>query len=133
MNQNLFQMDIAVRWRDMDAFNHVNYASYLGYIEEARVAWFKTLSASWVNESAAPILAAITVNYRRPANWPETMRVELFAERIGNKSLTLGHRIHAAGDPAVLYADGNAVMVWVNRDGESVSLPESVRKACSVL
>ena len=31
-------MDIAVRWRDMDAFNHVNNASYLGYIEEARVA-----------------------------------------------------------------------------------------------
>ena len=47
-----------------------------------------------MSESAAPILAAITVNYRRPANWPETMRVELFAERIGNKSLTLGHRIH---------------------------------------
>ena len=133
MKQNLFQMDMAVRWRDMDAFNHVNNASYLGYIEEARVAWFKTLSESWVNESAAPILAAITVNYRRPANWPETMRVELFAERIGNKSLTLGHRIHAASDPEALYADGNAVMVWVNRDGESVLLPESVRKACSVV
>ena len=38
MSRNLFQMDIAVRWRDMDAFNHVNNASYLGYIEEARVA-----------------------------------------------------------------------------------------------
>ena len=132
MKRTLFQMDLAVRWRDMDAFNHVNNASYLGYIEEARVAWFKTLSADWVSESAAPILAAITVNYRRPANWPETMRVELFAERIGNKSLTLGHRIHASSDPAVIYADGNAVMVWVNRDGESVVLPESVREACSV-
>jgi len=132
VNQNLFEMDIAVRWRDMDAFNHVNNASYLGYIEEARVAWFKTLSEGWVSESAAPILAAITVNYRRPANWPETMRVELFAERVGNKSLSLGHRIHSASDPAVLYADGNAVMVWVNRDGQTVPLPETVRAACSV-
>jgi len=130
---NLFEMDIAVRWRDMDAFNHVNNASYLGYIEEARVAWFKTLSEDWVNQSAAPILAAITLNYRRPANWPETMRVELFAERIGNKSLTLGHRIHSANEPGVLYADGNAVMVWVDREGQSVLLPEAVRNACSVL
>ena len=131
MITNLFEMDIAVRWRDMDAFNHVNNASYLGYIEEARVAWFKTLSEDWVNESAAPILAAITLNYRRPANWPETMRIELFAERIGNKSLTLGHRIHSASEPGLLYADGNAVMVWVDRNGQSVLLPEAVRNACS--
>ena len=131
MITNLFEMDIAVRWRDMDAFNHVNNASYLGYIEEARVAWFKTLSEDWVNQSAAPILAAITLNYRRPANWPETMRIELFAERIGNKSLTLGHRIHSANESGVLYADGNAVMVWVDRNGQSVLLPESVRNACS--
>ena len=60
------------------------------------------------------------------------MRVELFTERLGNKSLTLGHRIHSASEPGVLYADGNAVMVWVDRDGQSVPLPESVRGACSV-
>jgi hypothetical protein len=29
-----------------------------------------------------------------------------------------------------VYADGNAVMVWVDRSGASVLLPESVRKAC---
>lgn len=132
MNANLFEMQIDVRWRDLDAFNHVNNASYLTYIEEARVAWFKTLSEDWLSESAAPILAAITVNYRRPAGWPEKVIVELFAERIGNKSLTLGHRIHSAREPGMLYADGNAVMVWVDRDGKPVRLPETVRAACSV-
>jgi acyl-CoA thioester hydrolase len=119
-----------VRWRDMDAFNHVNNASYLGYVEEARVRWFKSLSQDWAGETAAPILAAVTVNYRRPISWPETLRIELIAERLGSKSLTLGHRISAAGDGGTLYADGNAVMVWVDRSGQSVLLPESVRKAC---
>ncbi len=38
VSPDLFQMDIPVRWRDLDAFNHVNNASYLGYVEEARVA-----------------------------------------------------------------------------------------------
>ncbi len=73
----------------------------------------------------------MTVNYRRPINWPETLRVELIAERLGNKSLTLGHRISAADDASMLYADGNAVMVWVSREGVSVPLPEAVRKACT--
>jgi acyl-CoA thioester hydrolase len=127
----LFTLQVPVRWRDLDAFNHVNNASYLGYIEEARVHWFKSLSADWSGESAAPILAAITVNYRRPAGWPETVMVELFAERLGNKSLTLGHRIVSATAPDLLYADGHAVMVWVDGQGQSVALPETVRAACA--
>ncbi|MBP6627202.1 MAG: acyl-CoA thioesterase [Arenimonas sp.] len=130
MNPVVYTLVTEVRWRDMDAFNHVNNASYLGYVEEARVRWFKSLSLDWAGETAAPILAAVTLNYRRPIGWPETLRVELVAERIGNKSLTLGHRISAAEDAGMLYADGNAVMVWVDRSGQSVPLPESVRKAC---
>lgn len=131
MSHVVYTLVTEVRWRDMDAFNHVNNASYLGYVEEARVRWFKTLTQDWAGETAAPILAAVTVNYRRPINWPETVRIELLAERLGNKSLTLGHRIRSEADSSVLYADGNAVMVWVSRDGASVPLPEAVREACT--
>lgn len=130
MSRVVFAMAADVRWRDMDAFEHVNNASYLGYIEEARVRWFKSLSEDWAGEAAAPILAAVTLNYRRPIEWPETLRVELLVERIGNKSLTLGHRILAAGDADTVYCDGNTVLVWVNRDGQSVMLPDKVRAAC---
>ncbi|KFN45208.1 hypothetical protein N790_10255 [Arenimonas malthae CC-JY-1] len=131
MTRVVFETVLEVRWRDLDAFNHVNNASYLGYIEEARVRWFKSLSHDWAGETAAPIMAAVAVNYRRPINWPETVRVELFAERIGGKSLTLGHRILAAGDEATLYCDGHTVLVWVDRGGQSVPLPENVRAACA--
>ncbi len=131
MSKIVFNLGIEVRWRDLDAFNHVNNASYLGYIEEARVRWFKSLGADWANETSAPILAAITVNYRKPIGWPETLRVELLAERIGNKSLTLGHRVVSATHPDLLYADGHAVMVWVTADGQSVLLPAAVLDACN--
>lgn len=132
MSAVVFSLDIEVRWRDMDAFNHVNNASFLGYIEEARVRWFKSLTSDWAGASAAPIMAAVTVNYRRPIGWPETVRVELIAERAGNKSLTLGHRISSATDAGVLYCDGHTVLVWVNAEGQSVLLPENVRAACAV-
>ncbi len=130
MNQNVYTLDIESRWRDMDAFNHVNNASYLGYIEEARVRWFKSLSTDWAGETSAPVMASVTVNYRRPAHWPETLRIELFAERIGSKSLTLGHRILSSADPSVVYCDGHTVLVWIERSGQSVPLPDNVRAAC---
>ena len=44
MSAKLYSLDIEVRWRDLDAFNHVNNASYLGYVEEARVRWFKSFA-----------------------------------------------------------------------------------------
>lgn len=128
----VFRMEAEVRWRDMDAFNHVNNAAFLGFVEEARVRWFKSLSADWANESAAPIMAAVTMNYRRPIGWPETLVVELIAERLGNKSLTLGHRIASATEAGVVYGDGNTVLVWVDRSGQSVLLPGNVRAACSL-
>ena len=128
--KTVYATALEVRWRDLDAFNHVNNQSYLGYIEEARVRWFKSLSADWASETVAPILAAITVNYRQPIGWPETLRVELLVERIGTKSLTLGHRLTSADDADRLYADGHTVMVWVDRGGQSVPLPESVLAAC---
>ena len=130
MSKIVFTLVMPVRWRDLDAFNHVNNASYLGYVEEARVTWLKSLSSDWSGGTAAPILAAVTMNYRKPANWPETVSVELFAERIGTKSLTLGHRIASATVDGVLYADGHAVMVWVDGAGHSVPLPASVRAIC---
>lgn len=127
----LFDLPIEVRWRDLDAFNHVNNQAYLGYVEEARVRWFKSLSADWANETSAPILAAIAMNYRQPIGWPESLRVQLLAERLGIKSVTLAHRIFSADEPERLYAEGNTVLVWVDRGGNSVALPDAVRAACT--
>lgn len=125
----LFRMTIAPRWRDLDAFNHVNNANFLTYLEEARIQWFAGWGGEWVNDTIAPLLAAVQLNYRMPIPYPVDVAVELFAERIGNTSLTIGHRI-ASEDGAMLYADGHVVMVWVDRaSGRPIPLPEIVRNA----
>jgi acyl-CoA thioester hydrolase len=35
------QKRIEIRWRDLDAYNHVNNAVYLTYLEEARDEWLE--------------------------------------------------------------------------------------------
>ena len=58
--------------------------------------------------------------------------MELFVERLGNTSLTIGHRILDASNDAALYADGNVVMVWIDRQlGQAAALPDAVRRACA--
>ncbi|MGY0561412.1 acyl-CoA thioesterase [Luteimonas sp. A277] len=127
----LFQMPLSVRWRDLDAFNHVNNSNFLTYLEEARIRWFESLDEEWVTETTAPLLAAVQINYRTPIPYPSEPLVQLYCERLGNTSVTIGHRIVSA-DGATLYADGHVVMVWVERaSGRPTPLPGAVRRAAA--
>ncbi len=125
----LFRMPVSVRWRDLDAFNHVNNSNFLTYLEEARIRWFDSLDEEWVTEQTAPLLAAVQVNYRMPIPYPASVAVELHCQRLGNTSVTIGHRI-TGEDGTTLYADGHVVMVWVERaSGRPTALPDAVRRA----
>ena len=55
---------IPIRWRDMDAYGHVNNAVYLTYLEECRDAWLQALLGS---EEAGWdfVLAHVGIDYRR--------------------------------------------------------------------
>ena len=128
----LFVAAIDVRWRDLDAFNHVNNSNYLTYLEEARLQWLKHVPGPWFDEHSMPVLAASEVNYRRPIEWPAHLRVELHCTRLGNSSITIAHRIVDADSAQQLYSDGHVVMVWMNpTTGTPVPLPQSIRDAAS--
>lgn len=131
-SQVLATVPLHVRWRDLDALNHVNNAAYLTYLEEARLEWLRQVPGEWFNEHAMPVVAGIELRYRKPIEWPAGIAVLLACERLGNSSITLGNRIVDRNDPACVHADGSVVMVWVDpATGNSVPLPEAIRSACS--
>ena len=126
----LFVASLGVRWRDLDAFNHVNNSSYLTYLEEARLQWLSHVPGPWFDEHAMPVMAASQINYRRPIAWPAQLRVQLFCERVGNSSMTIAHRVIDAEHSDQLYCDGHVVMVWMDpASGKPVPLPEAIRTA----
>ena len=126
--KQLARIPMSVRWRDMDAMGHVNNAKYVSYLEEARVRWMLGVPGTSMTDRIAPVVAATNVNYRAPIVWPNDIVVELFVERLGNSSVTIGHRIVSAKDDGVLYSDGNVVVVWMDtQTGHSAPLPPAIR------
>ena len=126
----LARVPITVRWGDMDAMGHVNNAKYISYLEEARVRWMLGVEGVSMNDRIAPVVANTNVNYRAPIVWPNDIVVELFVERLGNSSVTIGHRIVDGKNGNTLYSDGNVVVVWMDtQTGRSAPLPEAVRAA----
>ena len=126
------RVPMAVRWGDLDAFNHVNNAAYLVYVQEARLEWLAKIEGAWFDETMMPVVASAHMNYRRQLGWPARIAVELATTRIGNSSATIAHRIVAEADPDCVYADGEVVMVWIDpATGRSVPLPAAIRNACA--
>ena len=129
---NVFRTPIPLRWSDLDAFNHINNARYLTFLEQARIDWFDSLDEPWVTEDSAPVVASATLNFKRPIEYPASVFVELFTEKLGNSSVVIGHRILA--DDGTLHCDGSVVAVWVDRhSGKPTALPAGVRRASEVL
>ncbi len=124
----LAAIPISVRWRDMDSMGHVNNAKYVSYLEEARVRWILDIPGVSMTDRIAPVVAANNINYRRPLTWPNDILVELYVDRLGTSSVTIGHRI--VDQNGVLYCDGNVVVVWMDtHTGKSAPLPDAVRNA----
>ncbi|MFT3757062.1 MAG: thioesterase family protein [Pseudoxanthomonas sp.] len=124
----LFRMPLQLRWSDLDAFNHVNNARYLTFLEEARIRWFDSIGEEWVTDEFAPVVVSVQLNYRQPIPYPADVEVDLFLERVGNTSTTIAHRI-VSSDGKTLYNDGNVVAVWIDRrSGRPCALPEAIRK-----
>lgn len=128
----VFRTPVSLRWSDLDAFNHVNNARYLTFLEQARIEWFETLDEPWMDAACAPVVASATLNFKRPIAYPAQIAVELFTDKLGTSSVVIGHRIVAA-DGSV-HCDGQVVAVWVDRrTGKPVPLPAGVRRACERL
>jgi acyl-CoA thioester hydrolase len=54
---------IAIRWRDMDAYGHVNNAVYLNYLEECRDAWAQSVLGG-VADTWDFVLVHVGIDYR---------------------------------------------------------------------
>jgi acyl-CoA thioester hydrolase len=129
---------VVVRLSDTDAMGHVNNASYLTYVEIARVAWYeqvigRPLPLGIHGAEEGMILAEIRMTYRSQAFYGETLAVETRIERIGRTSFTMVHRITAPASrygPKRLVGVAEAVLISYDyRDDRPIPVPAELRAA----
>jgi len=119
-----FTTDVGVRYRDLDAFGHVNNAVYATYFEEARVAYLREV-LDRDPDAIETVLAALEIEYRSPIRELEPVEVAVRAAEPGESSLTLTYEVRAGGD---VVAVGETVQVRVDPGtGEAVPLPDAWR------
>jgi acyl-CoA thioester hydrolase len=124
---------VEVRLADTDAMGHVNNASYLTYVEIARVAYYEEVIGEPLplgvhGAEEGMILAEIRVTYRSQAFYGETLAVESRIERIGGSSFSMVHRLTAPASrfgEARLIAVADSVLVSYDyREDRPIPVPD---------
>ena len=89
----MYEKRIAIRWRDLDAYAHVNQAVYQTYLEEIVDGWFReVLGVFWDY-----VAARVAVDYRAELRLDDREVVgTVRLERVGTKSITVRCEIRAA-------------------------------------
>jgi acyl-CoA thioester hydrolase len=120
---------IEIRWRDMDAFKHVNNAVYCTYLEEARDEWFVQVLGSGLLLNDF-VLARCAVDYRSPLTQDDgDVDVESRCTRVGRSSITMAHRVVACSGGRVA-AEAEAVAVHFDWEaGRSSPLTDEIASA----
>jgi YbgC/YbaW family acyl-CoA thioester hydrolase len=118
----------------MDSFGHVNHATYLSYLEQAR--WDALEAGGFTSddlrrEGWGIHVVRAEVDYLKPCRQGQLLRIVTRPERLRGTSMVFSHEIHRADDepetgPAVR---ANVTLVWIGTNGRPMRIPDVPRRA----
>ena len=115
----------------MDSLGHVNNTVYLIWAETNRVDYLIRIGM-WEGlavQQVGPIMASISCDYRRPADYPDTIWVGARVTSVGNASFRMAHTIWSEKLEAVVAELDSAIVLLDYRSGKSVRIPDRLRQA----
>jgi acyl-CoA thioester hydrolase len=113
----VYEIRIPIRWRDMDAYGHVNNATYLTYLEECRDRWVDEVLGK-VAQTWDFVLAHVGIDYRAELTRDdEEVIVRCRLDSYGRSSVRTREEILKATDGSL---SAQAESVIVPRDPQTV-------------
>ena len=105
----MHEKQIEIRWRDQDAYGHVNNAVYLTYLEEVRDEWLEHALGD-AGDAWGYVTARVAIDFRRELTQDDDAIVaRLWLARIGTSSVTTREEIITVSGE--LAAEAEAVLV----------------------
>lgn len=125
MDEFPFSCPIQVRWRDLDAFGHVNNATFASYLEMARTEVWTKLFGGRDALDIPFFVQRLEIEYRRPVSLEHAVTVWLRVGEIRGASFTFEYVVEAAGEAAATAVTRLACVD--KRSGRPVPIDPQVR------
>ncbi len=126
MSSHVKRVLVHRRFSDLDPLGHVNNVVFHDYLQEARVGLLRDLDFVR-GPGFSQVVVKQELTHRKPLLYaPEPVIVEIWVERIGNSSYTLGYRILDEHDDVA--AEATTVMAVVDpQAGRPIRMSDELR------
>jgi acyl-CoA thioester hydrolase len=120
---------LQVRFRDTDAFGHVNNAVFATYVELARVRYLLDVLQPAERFHRLPlILARLELDFRSPIELGDDVAVETRVDRIGRTSIGMSHRMVAGPEGRLVAEVTSVIVVFDYEAARPIPVPEEWRR-----
>lgn len=127
-------VNLVVRFSDLDAQGHVNYAVYLTYLEEALNALWAIVAGRVCRQLNASDLGYVSaraeIDYARPTSLGCNLEISVAVKNVGTKSFTTTYRIIERDSQEVI-ATAQTIQVVTLKGPTSGAMPSDIHSALS--
>ena len=134
INKFKHRTKITVRFSDLDAMQHVNNATYLSYLEEARIKYFNDLfNLKDGNLDYEAVIAKIEIDYIFPIVLGDNIEVYTRISNLGNKSIDVLHIIAIRKENGLIKAAASVtkLVYYDYKSRTTKKIPEAAKKIIS--
>ena len=123
-----FVRPIAIRFRDIDALDHVNHAVVLTYAETLRCDWFQEVAGYPSMANLPFIIASAHVEYKAPIAKSDPVEIAMWVSRFGTKSWDFDYEVRHAKTKAVYAAVKTVQVGYDYKARKSAAVPPPLRR-----
>lgn len=115
---------IQIRFSDVDVMGHVSNTIYQNYFDTGKTCYFEEVIPEMDFDTTGIVGASVKIDYLKPIFRRDRVLVETRVSEIGNKSLTMEHRLINADTNEIL-STCKAIMVGYSiKEQTSMPIPE---------
>jgi acyl-CoA thioester hydrolase len=124
----VFEMNISIRWGDMDAMGHLNNASYFRYLETVRIDWMYSIGCVPDPKGEGPVIVNAFCNFYKQLEYPGDVLVKMYVSDPGRTTFETWGTMERVDQPGVICAAGGATTIWVDFPSQKAAvLPDWMR------
>lgn len=121
-----------IRFSDIDAYGIVHNATYIVYLEQARIHWWRqVVREAWDWTEIGVLVAHHDIDYMHPARLGDSLEIFCQVGEVGDKSIEVRYKLQCEGRQV---ASARTVLVCFDHaKKKTTSVPQSWREAFSAV
>jgi len=125
----VYQMEMPVRWGDMDMMAHVNNTVYFRFLESIRIEWLSSLGFPPNPGGKGPVLVNAFCSFYRQFEYPDTVVAKMYISDPKRATFESWCTLESKKDMGTIFAEGGSTTMWVDYTRKkSTDLPEEIRR-----